>query len=80
MAPKIYINGKLFDKAAAKGSDTAALRKAMDDFNESLQKVGQHIYGAAGAENSGAEAGSGAAQSDGESGEGEVVDAEYKEV
>ena len=66
-------------KTAAKGSDTAALRKAMDDFNESLQKVGQHIYGGAAAA-SGSDSGSESAQSDGESGEGEVVDAEYKEV
>ena len=34
-------------KNAAKGSDVSALRSAMDDFNESLQKVGQHIYGGA---------------------------------
>ena len=65
-------------KTAAKGSDVGALRRAMDEFNESLQKVGQHIYGAAGA--GAASSNSGSAQSDGESGEGEVVDAEYKEV
>jgi len=63
-------------KTAAKGSDTAGLRRAMDDFNESLQKVGQHIYGGAAA----SEASASGSQSDGESGEGEVVDAEYKEV
>jgi hypothetical protein len=50
----------------------------MDDFNESLQKVGQHIYG-------GAQAGSASgsqdqASGDGQTSEGEVVDAEYKEV
>jgi molecular chaperone DnaK len=31
-------------KKASKGSDVTALRKAMDEFNEALQKVGQHIY------------------------------------
>jgi molecular chaperone DnaK len=65
-------------KTAAKGSDTSALRRAMDDFNESLQKVGQHIYG--GAEQASAAGSQGQSSSDGESGEGEVVDAEYKEV
>jgi molecular chaperone DnaK len=67
---------------AAKGSDVSALRKAMDDFNESLQQVGQHIYGAgAGASASGSGDGAGAASGSGdEAGEGEVVDAEYKEV
>jgi molecular chaperone DnaK len=69
-------------KTAAKGSDVSALRRAMDDFNESLQKVGQHIYGAgAGASGSGSGDGTGAESGSGdESGEGEVVDAEYKEV
>jgi molecular chaperone DnaK len=65
-------------RAAAKGSDTSALRKAMDDFNESLQKVGQHIYG--GAEGATAGASQGQASGQSESSEGDVVDAEYKEV
>jgi molecular chaperone DnaK len=69
-------------KVTAKGSDTAALRKEMDDFNESLQKIGEHIYQGAGAASAGASA---SAQSDGqESGEkkkeDDVVDADYREV
>src|SRR5213076_2630452 len=36
-------------KSAAKGSDTKALQRKMDDFNEALQKIGQHIYQGAGA-------------------------------
>ena len=36
-------------KTAAKGNDTNALRKEMDEFNESLQKIGEHIYSQAGA-------------------------------
>src|SRR5467141_267301 len=35
-------------KSAAKGSDTNALRRQMDEFNEALQKIGQHIYQEAG--------------------------------
>jgi molecular chaperone DnaK len=67
-------------KEAAKGSDTDSLKKAMDALNESLQKIGQHIYSGP---NEGS--GDGAAQGDGsaakpKSGEEDVVDAEYKEV
>jgi molecular chaperone DnaK len=69
-------------KSVAKGSDTAALRKEMDEFNESLQKIGEHIYQAAGAAGGAAPA---STQSDGqESGEKkkdeDVVDADYREV
>jgi molecular chaperone DnaK len=67
-------------REASKGSDTNALKKAMDDLNESLQKVGQHIYAG-----SNGPSGDGGAQP-GTPGAGEkkpeedVVDAEYKEV
>jgi molecular chaperone DnaK len=68
-------------KSAAKGSDVAVLRREMDEFNESLQKIGQHIYqqqgAAAGAPADGSTDGSGAEQ---EKKEGEVVDADYREV
>jgi molecular chaperone DnaK len=70
-------------KTTAKGSDTAALRKEMDDFNEALQKIGEHIYAQAGA---GAGSSPGSPSSDGqESGEQkkkeeDVVDADYREV
>jgi molecular chaperone DnaK len=66
-------------KTVAKGSDTAALRKEMDEFNESLQKVGEHIYQQAGAKAGGAD---GSAPSDGEQKKeaDEVVDADYREV
>jgi len=69
-------------KTAMKGSDSSALRRAMDDFNEALQKIGQHIY-----EQAGAAAGSGGSPADGSApgqpkkGEAEdVVDADYREV
>jgi molecular chaperone DnaK len=70
-------------KSAAKGSDTAALRKQMDEFNEALQKIGQHIYEQAGAATGGSS--SGTPSEDGHDGhqkkEGEeVVDADYREV
>jgi molecular chaperone DnaK len=73
-------------RAAAKASDTAALRKQMDDFNEALQKIGQHIYQEAGAKAGGGSDGSdgsdGAAAADGEpkKKEEDVVDADYREV
>jgi molecular chaperone DnaK len=73
-------------RAAAKASDTAALRKQMDEFNEALQKIGQHIYQEAGAKTGGGSDGSGgsggAAQADGEpkKKEEDVVDADYREV
>jgi molecular chaperone DnaK len=62
-------------RTAAKGSDVPALRKAMDDFNEALQKVGQHIYKT---EPSSTDGGSG--QKGKKPAEGEVVDADYREV
>jgi molecular chaperone DnaK len=77
---KSEVNTKLEAlKSAAKGSDTKDLQRKMDDFNESLQKIGQHIY-----QQQGAAAPSGA-PSDGstdgkEKKEGDVVDADYREV
>jgi molecular chaperone DnaK len=63
-------------QTAAKGADAAALRKAIDDFNEALQKVGQHIYQGAGA---GAASGGGAQQKPPHK-DDNVVDADYREV
>jgi len=61
----------------SKGGDVAALKSAMDDFNQALQKVGQHVYQEAGAGAPGAgqepSASSGKAPDD-------VVDADYREV
>ena len=62
---------------ATRGGDTAALRRAMDEFNDALQKVGQAVYQEAGA------AGGGSRQqpgTSGQQGEEDVVDAEYREV
>jgi molecular chaperone DnaK len=71
-------------KTVAKGSDTSALRKEMDEFNESLQKIGEHIYQQAGAKAGGSGDGSGSdgsAPADGEKKkEEDVVDADYREV
>src|SRR2546421_1423497 len=66
-------------KSAAKGSDTKDLQRKMDDYNEALQKIGQHIYQGAGA------AASTGAPADGAPGgeekkEGDVVQADYREV
>jgi molecular chaperone DnaK len=60
----------------AKSSDVNTLRRAMDEFNEALQKVGQAVYQEAGAT-------AGSRQQPGPSGqqgEDEVVDADYREV
>ncbi len=68
-------------KAAAKGSDTAMLRKEMDDFNEALQKIGQHIYEQAGTPAGGGQASEGgASEGGGEKKQEDVVDADYREV
>ncbi len=80
---KSEVNTKLEAlKSAAKGSDTNALKRSMDDFNEALQKIGQHIYQGAGA---GGGTSSSSAESDGHEGgekkkEEDVVDADYREV
>jgi molecular chaperone DnaK len=70
-------------KSTAKGSDTKALQREMDEFNESLQKIGEHIYKQAGstasaAPNDGQPAAEGAPKNGDK--EGEVVDADYREV
>jgi molecular chaperone DnaK len=63
-------------QAAAKGGDAGTLRQAMDEFNEALQKVGQHIYQGAGA---GAASGGGGQQPPHKK-DDNVVDADYREV
>jgi molecular chaperone DnaK len=80
---KSEVEGKLETlKSAAKGSDTKALQRQMDEFNESLQKIGQHIYQQGGADG----APSAAGDADGQESAGEkkkedeVVDADYREV
>jgi molecular chaperone DnaK len=77
---KSEVNTKLDAlKSAAKGSDTKDLQRKMDDFNEALQKIGQHIYQGQGAPSG--SAGPGDASSAGEQKKDDnVVDAEYKEV
>ena len=67
-------------REATKGSDTDSLKKAMDELNESLQKIGQHIYSGPGdGPDGGSAPGEGPASAP-KSEEEEVVDAEYKEV
>jgi molecular chaperone DnaK len=67
-------------REAAKGSDTDSLKKAMDELNESLQKIGQHIYSTpSDGPTDGAAADDGSTPKP-KSEEEEVVDAEYKEV
>jgi molecular chaperone DnaK len=80
---KSEVNTKLEAlKSAAKGSDTKDLQQKMDDFNESLQKIGQHIYQQQGAAAGAPADGSPSGQENEEKAkkEGEVVDADYREV
>jgi len=77
---KSEVNTKLEAlKIAAKGSDTKDLQRKMDDFNESLQKIGQHIYQGAGAATPTGAPSDGAPAGE-EKKEGDVVDADYREV
>jgi molecular chaperone DnaK len=73
---KTEVEGKMEAlKSASKGGDVNALRKAMDEFNEALQKVGQHIYQGAGATSGGQNPPGGEQKPD-----DDVVDADYREV
>ncbi len=58
-------------RQAAGQSDANAIRKAMDDLNSTLQKVGQQVYAHAGAPGE---------KPPGNQNEDEVVDAEYRET
>ncbi len=63
---------------AIKGGDVATLRRAMDEFNDALQRVSQAVY-----QEAGTAAGGGSGRAAGGSGQhddGDVVDAEYREV
>src|SRR6266540_2481778 len=77
---KSEVNTKLEDlKTAAKGSDAKDLQRKMDDFNEALQKIGQHIYQGAGAAAPSGSSEDGA-PADEKKKEEDVVDADYREV
>ena len=69
-------------RQATKGGDAATLRNAMDGVNQSLQQVGQHIYSQAGAAAQAAPGEEGSQSPEGEKSgeEGDVVDADYREV
>ena len=78
---KVEVEGKLAElREAAKGSDVAALRKKMDEFNDSLQKVGQHIYATPGAAPEGEDEAAASAGQGAKRAQGDVVDADYREV
>jgi molecular chaperone DnaK len=63
---------------ATKGGDVNTLRRAMDDFNEALQKVGQAVYQEA--PSSGAPGGQQGAGGTGKQDGDDVIDADYREV
>jgi len=65
-------------RSAMQSSDTAGIRRAMDDLNQTLQKLGQAVYSAAGAG-----AGAGAGPTPGgpnPSGPAGTVEGEFREV
>ncbi|MBO0688773.1 MAG: molecular chaperone DnaK [Candidatus Dormibacteraeota bacterium] len=77
---KTEVQTKMQAVRDAMQGDAATLRQAMDDFNTSLAKVGQHIYQQAGSTpggsgESGSQEGEGPAKDD-----DDVVDADYREV
>ncbi|TME08353.1 MAG: molecular chaperone DnaK [Chloroflexi bacterium] len=77
---KSEVNTKLESlKSAAKGSDAAVLRREMDQFNEALQKIGQHIYQQAGSSPGSSDTG-GSPDGEAEKKQEDVVDADYREV
>ena len=66
---------------ATKGGDVSTLRRAMDEFNDALQKVGQVVYqeaGASGAPGPGQQPGGSA--TGGQKNDDDVIDADYREV
>jgi molecular chaperone DnaK len=67
-------------KSAAKGSDTKALQKQMDEFNEALQKIGTYIYQQGGADGAPSAAADGQESGAAKKKEDDVVDADYREV
>jgi molecular chaperone DnaK len=67
-------------KQATKGGDVSTLRRTMDEFNEALQKVGQHIYQEAGRTSPGGQGPQGGGQPGEEKSQDDVVDADYREV
>jgi molecular chaperone DnaK len=78
---KSEVNTKLEAlKTAAKGSDTKDLQGKMDDFNEALQKIGQHIYQQSEPAAGGGEAPADGAPAEEKKKEEDVVDADYREV
>ncbi|MBO0702151.1 MAG: molecular chaperone DnaK [Candidatus Dormibacteraeota bacterium] len=80
---KTELEGKIEAlRQATKGGDAGTLRNAMDAVNQSLQQVGQHIYSQAGAAAQAEPGEGGATPPEGEKSgeEGDVVDADYREV
>src|SRR5581483_4735343 len=73
---KTEVEGKVQAvRTALQGTDTDAVRRAMDELNVSMQKIGQAVYGAGGAPGAGPE---GAAPQE-EAPEG-TVEGEFREV
>jgi molecular chaperone DnaK len=78
---KTEVQTKMQAVRDAMQGDAATLRQAMDDFNTSLAKVGQHIYQQAGSTPGSGTGGSQTGEGEGSAkDDGDVVDADYREV
>jgi molecular chaperone DnaK len=66
---------------ATKGGDVSALRRAMDEFNDALQRVGQVVYQEAGSSGASGPGQQGQSSSGtGKPNDEDVIDADYREV
>jgi molecular chaperone DnaK len=66
---------------ATKGGDVSSMRRAMDEFNDALQRVGQVVYQEAGAgQGQPGQPGQPGAQSGQQGDDEDVIDADYREV
>jgi len=65
---------------ATKGGDVSSMRRAMDEFNDALQRVGQVVYQEAGAGSASGQPGQAGPQSGQQGGDDDVIDADYREV
>jgi molecular chaperone DnaK len=65
---------------ATKGGDVSSMRRAKDEFNDALQRVGQVVYQEAGAGSASGQAGQAGPQSGQQGGDDDVIDADYREV
>jgi molecular chaperone DnaK len=78
---KDEVNGKIAAvRSALQSGDVNTIRSATDDLSRSLQRIGQSVYGAAGAGAAGQPGGAGDQPGGGQSGPEGTVEGEFREV